>query len=150
MSTAPTAATAGAPFAVMLRGALAPSAVCGVLAVVVAAIGWGPNAAISAALGGLVALVFFATGMILLSRLVRSANPYAFLAVGMAVYLGQVLGLLIFMIVLRDKAWIDGPALGLAALAVTIVWQGFAMRAFRRARLPIYDEPTGDMQTPAR
>jgi ATP synthase protein I len=30
--------------------------------------------------------------------------------------------------------------LGVAALVVTIVWQVFAMRAMRTARIPVYDE----------
>ncbi|MEI2777084.1 MAG: hypothetical protein V9G19_14175 [Tetrasphaera sp.] len=135
------APAAGAPFAVMLRGALLPSAISGLLTVIAYAVLSGPGAAGSAVLGAVVALAFFGSGMVLLSRLVRSANPMAFMAVGMAVYLGQVFALLLFMIAFRDREWIDGPALGIAALIITIVWQVFAMRAFRSARLPVYDTP---------
>lgn len=35
-------------------------------------------------------------------------------------------------------------ALGIVALVVTIVWQGFAMRALRTARVPVYDPPAAD------
>lgn len=148
MSANPTAAPkAGAPFGVMLRGALVPSAVAGLVAVVAYAVLRGPASGLSALLGSVVAVGFFATGMLLLSRLVRSANPFAFLAVGMAVYLGQVLALLLFMLAFRDRAWVDGPALGIAALVVTLAWQVFAIRAFRAARFPVYDdalpEPAG-------
>lgn len=135
------APAAGAPFAVMLRGALLPSAIAGLLTVVAYAVLSGPRAASSALLGAIVALAFFGSGMVLLSRLVRSANPFAFLAVGMSVYFGQVLALLVFMIVFRDREWIDGPALGIAALVITLVWQVFAIRAFRSARFPVYDTP---------
>ena len=53
--------------------------------------GWG---VVRPALGWAVALLFFASGMFLMSRLVRSASPHAFFAVAMTVYLGQVTGLL--------------------------------------------------------
>ncbi|MFN8097816.1 MAG: hypothetical protein U0Q21_05965 [Dermatophilaceae bacterium] len=145
MSVHPTVTPhAGAPFGVMLRGALVPSAACGVVTSIAYAALRGPSSGASAFMGAVVAVAFFATGMLLLSRLVRSANPFAFLAVGMAVYLGQVLALLVFMIAFRDRAWVDGPALGIAALVVTLTWQVFAIRAFRAARLPVYDEAALD------
>ena len=72
--------------------------------------------------------------MFLLSRLVRTANPQAFFAVAMAVYLGQVIALLLVIMVFKDADWVDGPALGVVAFVVTIVWQVFAMVALRRAR----------------
>ncbi len=145
MSVHPTGTPhAGAPFGVMLRGALLPSAGVGVITAALYAVFGGLASGGSALLGAAVAVGFFATGMVLLSRLVRSANPFAFLAVGMAVYLGQVLALLLFMIVFRDRAWVDGPALGIAALVVTLTWQVFAIRAFRAARFPVYDETVGE------
>lgn len=134
---------AGAPFGAMLRGALAPSALAGVLAVVVLAVVRGTDAIAGGSLGLVVSLGFFASGMFLLSRLVRDANPTAFFAVAMAVYLGQVFLLLLVIIAFKDASWVDGPALGIVAFVVTIVWQVFAMRALRRARVPVYDLPDG-------
>ncbi len=145
--TDPTQSTvpeAGRPFAVMLRGALVPSLVAGALTLVVLVVVRGTGALAGAALGLAVSVLFFASGMFLLSRLVRSASPHAFFAVAMAVYLGQVLALLLFIMVFRDRDWVDGFALGVTALVVTIVWQAFAMRALRRGRLPVYDEPQTD------
>ncbi|MGL5909251.1 MAG: hypothetical protein ACRCZP_04560 [Phycicoccus sp.] len=130
----------GAPFAAMLRGALLPSVAAGLVAVVAMVI-WrgGGDAVVGGLLGLAVAVGFFASGMVLMSRLVRSASPHAFLAVAMAVYLGQVLALLIVIIAFRDAEWVDGPSLGWVAFVVTIAWQVFAMRALRRARIPVYD-----------
>lgn len=138
-SRTPTAA-AGAPFAVMLRGALVPATVAGVVAVVVLAIVRGSGAIAGGLLGVLVAVLFFASGMFLLSRLVRSASPHAFFAVAMTVYFGQIIALLLFFVAFRRADWLDGTALALSALVVTIAWQAFAYRAMRAARLPIYDE----------
>jgi ATP synthase protein I len=147
--TDPTPSTvpeAGRPFAVMLRGALLPATVAGALTVVVLVVARGTDALAGGLLGLAVSVLFYASGMFLLSRLVRSASPHAFFAVAMAVYLGQVLVLLLFIIAFRGASWVDGFALGVVALVVTIAWQAFAMRALRRARLPVYDEPTGSRE----
>ncbi|GAA4400575.1 hypothetical protein GCM10023168_09470 [Fodinibacter luteus] len=135
---------AGAPFGAMLRGALLPSVVAGLVAVVAVVLVRGGDALAGAVIGLVVAVGFFASGMFLLSRLVRDASPHAFFAVAMAVYLGQVLGLLFVIIAFKDAGWVDGPALGIVALVVTLVWQVFAMRALRRARVPVYDRPADD------
>ena len=132
---------AGAPFGAMLRGALLPSLVAGLVAVVGVVVWHGADALAGALIGLVVSIGFFASGMFLLSRLVRSANPQAFFAVAMAVYLGQVLALLLVIIAFKDAAWVDGQALGVVALVVTIVWQAAAMVALRRARVLVYDEP---------
>ena len=50
--------------------------------------------------------------------------------------------LLLVIIAFKDADWVDGVALGLVALVVTLAWQVFAMLALRRARTPVYDEPS--------
>jgi ATP synthase protein I len=135
---------AGAPFGAMLRGALLPSTVAGIVAVVGVVLWRGGSDALAGGLIGLVVSVgFFASGMFLLSRLVRSSSPHAFFAVAMAVYLGQVIVLLLVILLFKDAPTVDGVSLGVVALVVTLVWQVFAMRALRRARVPVYDPPTG-------
>jgi ATP synthase protein I len=135
---------AGAPFGAMLRGALLPSLGAGALAVLGMVLWHGTDALAGALIGLAVSVGFFASGMFLLSRLVRSASPHAFLAVAMAVYLGQVIVLLLVIMAFKDAAWVDGVALGVVALVVTIVWQVAAMVALRRARIPVYDALSGD------
>jgi ATP synthase protein I len=134
-------AQAGAPFAVMLRGALVPSLAAGAVTVVVLTVVRGSEALAGGVLGLVVSVLFYASGMFMLSRLVRSTSPHAFFAVAMAVYLAQVIALLLFIIVFRGAEWVDGFALGVTALVVTLAWQLFAMRALRRAPLPVYDDP---------
>jgi ATP synthase protein I len=133
---------AGAPFGAMLRGALLPSVLAGLLTVVVLVAVRGVDALAGALIGLVVSVAFFASGMFLLSKLVRSASPHAFVALAMAVYLGQVFVLLLVIIAFKDADWVDGVALGLVALVVTIAWQVFAMLALRRARTLVYDEPS--------
>jgi ATP synthase protein I len=132
---------AGAPFAAMHRGALLPSVLAGLLTVVVLVAVRGLDALAGALIGLVVSVAFFASGMFLLSRLVRSASPTAFFAVAMAVYFGQIIFLLLVIIAFLDADWVDGVALGLVVLVVTLVWQVFAMIALRKARIPVYDEP---------
>lgn len=132
----------GAPFAVMLRGALVPASAAGLVTVLVLALVRGSGSVAGSLLGLAVSVVFYASGMFLLSRLVRSASPHAFFAVAMAVYLGQVMALLVFFIVFRRAAWVDATALAVTALVVTIAWQAFAYRAMRVTRMPIYDDPS--------
>ena len=132
---------AGAPFGTMLRGALVPATLSGLATAVVVVLWRGADALPGALIGLVVAVGFFASGMFLLSRLVRSASPHAFLAVAMAVYLGQVIALLLVIMAFKDADWVDGVALGVVAFVVTVAWQVFAMRAFRRARIPVYDPP---------
>ena len=134
-------AEAGAPFAVMLRGALVPSLAAGAATVVVLTVVRGSEALAGGVLGLVVSVLFYASGMFMLSRLVRSTSPHAFFAVAMAVYLAQVIALLLFIMVFRGAEWVDGFALGVTALVVTLAWQLFAMRALRRAPMPIYDDP---------
>ena len=99
-------------------------------------------------IGLVVSIGFFASGMFLLSRLVRDASPHAFFAVAMTVYLGQVIALLLVILAFKDADWVDGVALGVVALVVTLVWQVFAMLALRRARVPVYDTPASGPEDP--
>jgi ATP synthase protein I len=139
--TSSSAPHAGAPFGAMLRGALLPSVLAGLLTVALLVAVRGVDALAGALIGLVVAIAFFASGMFLLSRLVRSASPTAFFAVAMAVYFGQIIFLLLVIIAFINADWVDGVALGLVVLVVTLVWQVFAMIALRRARIPVYDEP---------
>lgn len=76
----------------------------------------------------------------MLSTLVRDRNPMTFMAVAMAIYLAQVIVLLGFLIAFFEAAWLDGVAFGIVVLVITVAWQIFLFRAWRRARLPVYDE----------
>lgn len=131
---------AGAPFAAMVKGAYLPATVVGIGLAIAYFVTVGAESGWSALLGTAVTIAFFSAGLLLLSRLVRTADPHAFFAVAMAIYLAQVIALVVFIIVFKGQEWVDGKALGVTALVVTIVWQGFAMVALRRARIPVYDE----------
>ena len=129
------------PFAVMLRGAFLPTVGVGPVAVVVAAIVGGGKAALGAALGFAIALAFFALGLLIMRRLGGASDPFRFLASALAVFMGQMIFLLVVIIVLQGASWLDGTAFGLTILAVALVWQVFQVIAFVRSRRLAFDEP---------
>ncbi|WP_457253506.1 hypothetical protein [Pedococcus sp. P5_B7] len=129
------------PFAVMLRGAFLPTVAVGPVAVVVAAIVGGGKAALGAALGFVIALAFFALGLVVMRKLDSAADPLRFLASALAVFMGQMIFLLVVIIALQDASWLDGTAFGITVLAVALVWQVFQVIAFVRSRRLAFDAP---------
>lgn len=138
-SDRPVAASA-TPFAAMLRAGIV---VAGVVFPVVVVLFWvldGSKGGLSAALGALVALVFFAGGLATLNRVVGD-NPMLMLAAALAVYLGQTIFLGVVIFSLSGQHWLDGWAFGLAVLIVALVWQAAQITAYIRAPKPVYDLP---------
>ena len=129
------------PFAVMLRGAFLPTVAVGPVAVVVAAVVGGGKAALGAALGFVIALAFFALGLVVMRKLDSAADPLRFLASALAVFMGQMIFLLVVIIALQDATWLDGTAFGITVLAVALVWQVFQVIAFVRSRRLAFDAP---------
>lgn len=129
-------------FSVLLRGALPPTVVAGLLTSVVILLASGSRAGVGALVGAAIAVAFFASGLLAVSRLVTdTGNPMLFMAVGMAVYFAQVIVLLGVLVVARQIEGFDSRAAGIAMLVCVLVWQAAQMRAWRRARVPVYDEP---------
>jgi ATP synthase protein I len=124
---------ARAQFSAMLRGALVPTVVVGVLAVVVALVSGGSRSATSAGLGALLVLLFFSTSLLVM-RQSSHLPPTTVMAVVLAAYTGKILALGLAMVLLRDASWIAGRSLAFTVIACTVVWLGFEMRAFTRMR----------------
>ncbi|GAB3591312.1 hypothetical protein GCM10027446_08790 [Angustibacter peucedani] len=131
--------SAEAPFTAMLRGAVVPTLLVGVLAVVLGAVLGGSKAAWSAALGAALVVVFFSLSLLVMRRTARM-EPTATMAVVLATYTGKILALGVAMVLLRDASWLDGQALALAIIGCTVVWLAFEMRAFTRLRILVAPE----------
>ena len=123
----------------MLRQSFPPAAAVGLLAALLVGLLQGSVPGLSAAMGLVLALAFFASGLALTARFVRSADPLLFMAVGMSVYCAQVLALLVVLIVAREQESLDLRAAGLGMFVTILVWQVAQVRAWRRARVPVYD-----------
>lgn len=125
-------------FAAMLRAGVVVSTIAYPIVVIAFWIARGPRGGAAAAIGALLAIVFFAAGLMVMGRIVNS-HPVSVLAGAFAVYLGQVLFLGIVIFSLSGQDWLDGLAFGLAVLAIALVWQIAQVTAFLRAPKPVYD-----------
>jgi ATP synthase protein I len=128
------------PFASMLGATVIPMVVAVPLIVVVFWITRQSRGGLAALLGAGIAVVFFAGGLALMSR-VTNANPLSVLAGALGVYLGQVIFLGVVILSLSGADWLDGTAFGLSVLAVALIWQVAQVVAFIRLRKPVYDQP---------
>jgi hypothetical protein len=128
-------------FHVVLRGALLPAAAAGVVTAVVLGLARGLDGFVAGLAGVVIALAFFASGLFIVGRFVRdTTQPMLFMAVGMAVYFAQVLVLLGVLVVARRIEGFDSLSAGVAMLVCVLVWQAAQVVAWRRARVPVYDE----------
>ena len=78
---------------------------------------------VSALVGVAIAVVFFASGLLLMDKLVRDRDPMLFMAVGMAIYFAQVLLLLGVLVVAGRVESLDSWAAGVAMLVAVLAWQ---------------------------
>jgi len=137
-------------FHVVLRGALLPAAAAGAVTTLVLGVVRGLDGAAAGLVGVVIALAFFASGLFIVGRFVRdTTEPMLFMAVGMAVYLAQVLVLLGVLIMARRIDGFDSFSAGVSMLVCVLVWQAAQVVAWRRAKVPVYDEPR-DEPTPGR
>lgn len=137
----PSAQTGSYPFSATLRGAVVPTLVAGSIASVVLGLVNGLGGGVSALVGVAIAVVFFASGLLLMDKLVRDRDPMQFMAVGMAIYFAQILVLLGVLVLARRVDSLDSRSAGIAMLVAVVVWQVAQMRAWRNARVPVYDTP---------
>ncbi|WP_446664525.1 hypothetical protein [Flexivirga sp. B27] len=134
------------PFATMLRSGIAANAVCFPVLTIIFWITSGPKGGGSAAIGVLVALIFFAGGLGILQR-VPDDNTMLLLASALAVYLGQVIFLGIIILALSGQDWVDGWAFGLSVLVTALAWQVAQVTAYVRAPKPVYSQLPDEQQS---
>ena len=144
--TQQSAPTGSYPFSATLRGAMVPTLAAGAAATVVLALTRGIAGGVSALVGVAIAVVFFGSGLLLMDKLVRDRDPMLFMAVGMAIYFAQVLMLLGILVIAGRIESLDSWAAGVAMLVAVLAWQVGQVRAWRRARVPVYDQP---VETPS-
>ena len=124
---------------VVLRAAVIPTVVVALLAVVIGAIVKGGNGALGAALGGAVAVLFFAGGQWAIDK-VLAGNPEVALMGALVVYVVQILVLFVLIALLKDATWLDGRVFGATIMACTVTWLGASVWAWSRTKV-LYVEP---------
>jgi ATP synthase protein I len=120
----------------MLRGALVPAMVIGLVAAGVFWASHGEHGALSSLMATVVTLAFFAGGTWGL-RFILGGGAGLALAGALVVYLGQLIAVTAVFLVLRQLAWVQPMPFALSAIAVTITWQIGAIVGFSRARLAV-------------
>jgi len=128
-------------FSQLLRGSLLPTAVAGLVCVLVGFFS-SPKAAWSAALGAAIVLFFFSLTLLVMKR-TADLPPTTTMMIVMATYTFKVLVLGVVMFALRDVSWASGFAVGLSITVCAVVWLFFEMRAYKRLRIFAYD-PHGE------
>lgn len=125
------------PNSAMLKGALIPSLVVGILALIIATIVKGSSGLYGALLAQVVVAVFFLVS-IGVASMTKNADPIATMALAMFSYFTKILILGAFMIAiskLTDNTVINRMSFGISAIALTFAWLGGEVRAYLKLKL---------------
>lgn len=144
-ATVPTSteSVVASPFDTMLRTAFVPSLVAGVVTAVIALLVGGSRAGLSAGFGGLLALIFFAAGLLVMRKVI-DVNGVALMAAAMAVFFGQLILVILLMVVATSALDLRPVPTVVAVAVVVLVWQVFQVLGFVRSRRPVYDPPKSE------
>lgn len=126
----------------MLRRALPPTVVVGVVCVVAFAIGAGTTGLWGALLGAGFVAGFFGLSLYVLGT-TRRLDPVVTLMVVLVLYAAKIVALGIVLAVIGAAGLIGDPfdrtALGVTIIACTVVWTTFEIVAATKHRQPLYD-----------
>jgi ATP synthase protein I len=110
--------------------------------VLVAAFTAGSAAAFSVGLAALLVIAFFAVGL-LVADAVGRVSPGAALGAFILTYLVKVFGIGFILLAIGIPAWVDRGWFLWTAIGVVVLWQAGEIRAFSKARLPLYGSGPG-------
>jgi ATP synthase protein I len=123
----------------VLRAALIPTLVVGVIAVIAGFALRGTAGGVAAILALVIVVGFFASGQYVLGRIL-SSNPQLMLSGGLLLYLTQILVLFVLIALLRDATWLDPRVFAAVVVVLTLVWTTAAVLASLRTKV-LYVEP---------
>ncbi|MEU8652912.1 hypothetical protein [Streptomyces sp. NPDC048737] len=116
-----------------------PTAAAGVVAVAVSAAVAGGKGALGAAVGAGVAILFMGIGLYVLQWTAKTL-PQLFQAMGLMLYVAQLLLLLIFVALFQDTSLFNAKAFAATLVAATVVWMAAQARAYLKAKI-FYIDP---------
>ncbi|MBV2353267.1 hypothetical protein KUM39_02635 [Streptomyces sp. J2-1] len=116
-----------------------PSAAAGVIAVAVSAAVAGGKGALGAGIGAVLALLFMGIGLYVLQWTAKTL-PQLFQAMGLMLYMAQLLLLFIFVAVFKGTSLFNGRAFAASLIATTVVWMAAQARAHLKAKI-FYIDP---------
>ena len=121
----------------MMKGALKPSLVIGVLGLIISTWLQGSAGLYGALLAQLVVLVFFLVN-IAVASMTKNVDPIATMALAMFSYFSKILILGAMMFVIgkfTNNEDINRMSFGLTAIALTFAWLGGEIRAYLKLKL---------------
>ncbi|MFF6976215.1 hypothetical protein ACFZAV_00425 [Streptomyces sp. NPDC008343] len=116
-----------------------PSAAVGAVAVAVSGAVAGGKGAIGAAVGTALAILFMGIGLYVLQWTAKKL-PQLFQAMGLMLYVAQLLLLLIFVSVFQDTSLFNAKAFAASLVVTTVVWMAAQARAHMKAKI-FYIDP---------
>jgi DMSO/TMAO reductase YedYZ heme-binding membrane subunit len=131
--------------ALLLKGALLPTAVVGVLAIAIATYLEGRAGLFGALLAQVVVLIYFALH-ILVSKISTNLDPVTTMSLAMFSYFAKflALGLLLWLLDrFTPETLVDRRSFGIAAVALTFAWLGGEITSYLKLKthLPLPHEP---------
>ncbi|MFI1537444.1 hypothetical protein [Streptomyces anandii] len=119
-----------------------PTAAVGVVAVAVSGAVAGGKGALGAAVGALLAIAFMGLGLYVLQWTARTL-PQLFQAMGLMLYVAQLLLLMIFLALFKGTSLFNAKAFAFSLVIATVVWMAAQARAHMKAKI-FYVEPDSE------
>ncbi|MFD8235800.1 hypothetical protein ACFV20_28445 [Streptomyces sp. NPDC059696] len=119
-----------------------PTAAAGVVVVAVSGAVAGGKGAIGAAVGTVLAILFMGIGLFVLQWTAKTL-PQLFQAMGLMLYVAQLLLLLIFVALFKDTSLFNAKTFALGLVIATVVWMAAQARAHMKAKI-FYIDPDSE------
>ncbi|MFE6362467.1 hypothetical protein ACFVP3_21055 [Streptomyces sp. NPDC057806] len=116
-----------------------PTAAVGAIVVAVSAAVAGGKGALGAGIGALLAILFMGIGLYVLQWTAKTL-PQLFQAMGLMLYVAQLLLLLIFVALFKDTSLFNAKAFAISLVVATVVWMAAQARAHMKAKI-FYIDP---------
>ncbi|KAF5994829.1 hypothetical protein ACIQWL_51135 [Streptomyces mirabilis] len=116
-----------------------PTAAVGAIAVAVSGVVAGGKGALGAGIGTLLAILFMGIGLYVLQWTAKTL-PQLFQAMGLMLYVAQLLLLLIFVALFKHTSLFNPRAFAVGLVLATVVWMAAQARAHMKAKI-FYVDP---------
>ena len=124
-----------------------PTAAAGVIAVAVSAAVAGGKGALGAVVGTVLAILFMGLGLYVLQWTAKTL-PQLFQAMGLLLYVAQLLLLLIFVAVFKDTSLFNAKTFAVSLVVATVVWMAAQARAHMKAKIFYIDPDSAKSEKP--
>ncbi|MEV0239246.1 hypothetical protein AB0I06_04800 [Streptomyces sp. NPDC050674] len=126
-----------------------PTAAAGAVVVAVSGVVAGGKGAVGAAVGAVLAILFMGIGLYVLQWTAKTL-PQLFQAMGLMLYVAQLLLLLIFVALFKDTSLFNAKAFALGLVIATVVWMAAQARAHMKAKIFYIDPDSEKSEKPAK